>query len=65
MKEDFHVRFWNRGMNGNIHSTVTLSHPGAVSGSKGLVVRQVIAVHYLSLEHCEIVWPLSTVSVKS
>jgi hypothetical protein len=42
-----------------------LSHPGAVSGSKGLVVRQVIAVHYLSLEHCEIVWPLSTMSVKS
>jgi hypothetical protein len=26
---------------------------------------QVIAVHYLSLEHCEIVWPLSTMSVKS
>jgi hypothetical protein len=40
MKGDFHVRFWSRGMNGNIYSTVTLSHPGAVSGSKGLAVRQ-------------------------
>jgi len=40
MKRDLHVRFWSRGMNGNIHSTVTLSHPGAVSGSKGFAVRK-------------------------
>jgi hypothetical protein len=40
MKGDFHVRFWSRGLDGNIYSTVTLSHPGAVKGSKGLSVRQ-------------------------
>jgi hypothetical protein len=39
MKGDFHVRFCSRVMDGNIHSTVTLSHPGAVGGSKGLAVR--------------------------
>ena len=40
MKGDFHVRFWIRGMNGNIHSTVTLSHPDTANGFKGLAVRQ-------------------------
>lgn len=40
MNGDVHVRFWIGGWNGNICSTVTLSHPGAVSGSKGLAVRQ-------------------------
>jgi len=40
MSGDAHVRFWNRGLNGNVRSTITLSHPGAVNGSKGLAVRQ-------------------------
>jgi hypothetical protein len=39
MNGDIHVRFWIGGLNGNTSSTVTLSHPGAVSGSKGLAVR--------------------------
>jgi len=40
MNGDIHVRFWIGGLIGNIRSTITLSHPGAVSGSKGLAVRQ-------------------------
>jgi len=40
MNGDVHVQFWIGVLNGNIYSTVTLSHPGAVSGSKGLAVRQ-------------------------
>lgn len=40
MSGDAHVRFWSRGLNGNICSIVTLSHPGAEDGSKGLTVRQ-------------------------
>jgi hypothetical protein len=40
MKGDFHVRFWSRGMNGNIHSTVTLSHPESVAFFKGFTVRK-------------------------
>ena len=37
---DVHARFWSRGCYGNIKSTVTSSHPGAVGGSKGSVVRR-------------------------
>ena len=40
MNGDVHVRFWIGGFNGNISSTITLSHPGAEKGSKGLTVRQ-------------------------
>jgi hypothetical protein len=40
MNRDIHVRFWIGGLRGNTCSTVTLSHPGAANGSKGLVVRQ-------------------------
>jgi len=38
--ETFTYGFGAEGLNGNICSTVTLSHPGAASGSKGLAVRQ-------------------------
>lgn len=38
--ETFTYGFESEGLNGNIRSTVTLSHPGTVSGSKGLAVRQ-------------------------
>jgi len=39
MNGDVHVRFRIRGFDGNISPTVTLSHPGAAYGSKGLAVR--------------------------
>ena len=39
MNRNVHVRFWIGGLNGNIHSTVTLSHPEAANGFKGLAVR--------------------------
>jgi len=39
MSGDAHVRFWSRGLNGNFRSTITLSHPGIESDSKGLAVR--------------------------
>jgi hypothetical protein len=39
MNRDVHVRFWIGELNGNICSTVTLSHPETASGFKGLAVR--------------------------
>ena len=42
MNGDVHVQFWIRELNGNIFSTVTLSHPGIEKDSKGLVVRQLM-----------------------
>ena len=41
MNREVHVRFWIRGFNSNISSTVTFSHPGAETGPKGRTVRPV------------------------
>jgi hypothetical protein len=38
--ETFTYGFESEGLNGNIFPTETLSHPGAVSGSKGFAVRK-------------------------
>jgi hypothetical protein len=40
MIRDDHVRFWSRGVHGNMTSTITLSYPGAEQGSKGSAVRR-------------------------
>ena len=40
MNGDVHVRFWTRGVRlVTVPRLVTLSHPGAEKGSKGLAVR--------------------------